>query len=279
MVNLKINKIYNGNGIKVLSNRKLFPDESIDLIMTSPPYADQRKKQYGGPSPDKYVEWFLPFAAEFQRVLKPRGSLVLNVKENADRGERHTYVLELILAMKKNGWFWIEDYIWHKKNVFPGKWPNRFRDAWEHCLHFTKQKNFQMYQDAVKVPIGDWADSRLKNLKPIDKKRKMSKTDSGFGIQLVNWVGKRKVYPTNVIHLPTVSANRNHCAVYPEALPAWFIRLLTKKGDVVLDPFIGSGTTAIAALKLSRNYAGIDISKKYCKISRENIKRAEQNLS
>jgi len=136
-----------------------------------------------------------------------------------------------------------------------------------------------MYQDAVKVPIGDWADSRLRNLKPIDKKRKMSKTDSGFGIQLVNWVGKRKVYPTNVIHLPTVSANKNHCAVYPEALPAWFIRLLTKRGDVVLDPFIGSGTTAIAALKLGRGYAGIDISKKYCKISKGNIKRTAQNLS
>ena len=119
---LKVNKIYHGDGVKVLANTKLFPDSSIDLIMTSPPYADRRKKQYGGPPPDKYVEWFTPFAAEFQRVLKPRGSLILNVKENAERGERHTYVLELILEMKRNGWLWIEDYIWHKKNVFPGKW-------------------------------------------------------------------------------------------------------------------------------------------------------------
>ena len=106
-----------------------------------------------------------------------------------------------------------------------------------------------MYQDAVKIPIGDWADKRLKNLGTKDKQRNMSRTDSGFGIQLTNWIGKRKVYPTNVLHLPTISANKNHCAVYPETLPTWFIRLLTKRDDVVLDPFIGSGTTAIAALK------------------------------
>jgi len=272
---LKVNKIYNGDGVKILSNSQLFPNNSIDLIMTSPPYADRRKKQYGGPTPDKYVQWFMPFAEEFQRVLKPRGSLILNVKENTDRGERHTYVLELILEMKKNGWLWIEDYIWHKKNVFPGKWPNRFRDAWEHCLHLTKQKDFQMYQDAVKVPIGDWAGSRLKNLKRIDKRRKMSKTDSGFGIQLTNWVGKRKVYPTNVLHLPTISANRNHCAVFPEDLPMWFIKLFTKKGDVVLDPFIGSGTTAVAALKLGRNFVGIDKNKKYAKLSREAVRKTK----
>lgn len=278
MSKLKIDKIYNGDSVELLSDENLFPKNSVDLIMTSPPYADRRKKQYGGPSPEKYVEWFLPFAEQFQKVLKPQGSLILNIKENADRGERHTYVLELILEMRKGGWLWIEDYIWHKKNVFPGKWPNRFRDAWEHCLHFTKQKNFRMYQDAVKVPIGDWANKRLKNLGTKDGQRSMSRTDSGFGIQLTNWVGKRKVYPTNVLHLSTISANKNHCAVYPEALPTWFIQLLTKKGDVVLDPFIGSGTTAIAALKSERNYIGIDLSKKYCEVSKKAIKRARADL-
>lgn len=267
-----LNKIYCGNAITVM---KQIPKNSVNLIVTSPPYADRRKKQYGGPAPEQYVKWFLPFAAEFQRVLKPKGSLILNIKENADRGERHIYVLELILEMRKNGWFWIEDYIWHKRNAFPGKWPNRFRDAWEHCLHFTKQRDFWMYQDAVKVPIGDWANKRLKSLGLNDKIRNMSKTESGFGRLLTNWVGKRKVYPSNVLYLPTISANKNHCAVYPEALPAWFIRLFTKKGGIVLDPFVGSGTTAIAALRSERNYIGIDLSKKYCMISNRTIKRAK----
>jgi site-specific DNA-methyltransferase (adenine-specific) len=267
-----LNKIYCGDARAIM---KQFPKSSVDLIITSPPYADRRKKQYGGPSPDQYVKWFLPFAAKFQLILKPKGSLILNIKENADRGERHTYVLELILEMRKNGWFWIEDYIWHKKNAFPGKWPNRFRDAWEHCLHFTKRKDFQMYQDAVKVPIGDWADKRLRSLGTNDKIRSMSRTNSGFGRQLTNWLGRKEVYPTNVLYLPTISANKNHCAVYPEALPAWFIRLFTKKGDVILDPFVGSGTTAVAAFKSERNYIGIDLNSKYCKISRDAIFRAK----
>jgi site-specific DNA-methyltransferase (adenine-specific) len=84
-------------------------------------------------TPDDYVAWFMPRAEQFARVLKPGGSLVINIKEKVVDGERHTYVLELILAMKKQGWLWTEEYVWHKRNCFPGKWPNRFRDAWERC--------------------------------------------------------------------------------------------------------------------------------------------------
>ena len=115
-----------------------YPSECIDLVVTSPPYADQRSSTYGGIHPDRYVEWMLPRTSEMLRVLKSSGSFVLNIKEKALHGERHTYVLELILAMKRQGWLWTEEYVWHKKNCYPGKWPNRFRDAWERCLHFTK---------------------------------------------------------------------------------------------------------------------------------------------
>jgi DNA modification methylase len=107
-----------------------FEDESFDLIITSPPYADPRAHTYGGVKPDRYVSWFLPRAAEFQRVLKRTGSFVLNIKEKVEDGERHTFVLELILALRQHGWLWTEEYIWHKKNCHPGKWSNRFRDAW-----------------------------------------------------------------------------------------------------------------------------------------------------
>ena len=117
---------------------KTLPDNSIDLVFTSPPYADKRKNTYGGVSPEKYVEWFLPISRELLRVLKQDGTFVLNIKEKAANGERHTYVIELILEMRKQGWLWTEELIWHKKNCYPGKWPNRFRDSWERCLHFTK---------------------------------------------------------------------------------------------------------------------------------------------
>jgi site-specific DNA-methyltransferase (adenine-specific) len=94
-------------------------DNSIDLIFTSPPYADQRKNTYGGIHPDKYVEWFLPISKELLRVLKPSGTFVLNIKERVVDGERHTYVIELILEMRKQGWLWTEEFIWHKKTVTP----------------------------------------------------------------------------------------------------------------------------------------------------------------
>jgi len=120
---------------------KLLPDNSVDLIVTSPPYADQRKSTYGGIHPDKYVDWFLPISDQLLRVLKPTGTFVLNIKEKVIAGERSTYVIELILAMRKQGWLWTEEFIWHKKNSYPGKWPNRFRDSWERLLQFNKIKN------------------------------------------------------------------------------------------------------------------------------------------
>jgi DNA modification methylase len=132
-----------GDALLVL---KTLPDSCIDLIVTSPPYADNRSKTYKGIPIKEYVNWFLPISAELKRVLKDDGTFILNIKERVENGERQTYVLELILEMKKQGWLWTEEYIWHKKNCYPGKWPNRFRDAWERCLQFNKNKKFNMYQ-------------------------------------------------------------------------------------------------------------------------------------
>lgn len=243
--------------------------DSVDLIVTSPPYADQRKRTYGGIPPDDYVEWFLPISQELQRVLSPEGSFILNIKERVVNGERHTYVLELIQALRAQGWRWTEEYIWHKKNCYPGRWPNRFRDAWERCLHFTRQKHFKMFQDEVRVPTGDWAKSRLRNLSTTDRRRDESRVGSGFGKKIENWVGRDLAYPTNVLHLATECGNRNHSAAFPRALPEWFIRLFTEPGDLILDPFVGSGTSMLAALELSRSGIGIDINADYIAQARE----------
>lgn len=268
MAELPLNQVICGDCEEVL---KSFPSNSIDLIVTSPPYADSRKNTYGGIHPDDYVEWFLPKSKEFLRVLKPTGTFILNIKERVVNGERHTYVIELILEMKKQGWLWTEEFCWHKKNCHPGKWPNRFRDAWERCIQFNKEKKFNMYQDAVMVPIGDWAEKRLKKLGENDKKRHNSQVKSGFGKKVENWVGRKWVYPNNVLHLPTECANRNHSATFPLALPEWFIKLFTVQGDVVMDPFLGSGTTAIVAKSLNRNYIGIDLLEEYCELARSSL--------
>jgi site-specific DNA-methyltransferase (adenine-specific)/site-specific DNA-methyltransferase (cytosine-N4-specific) len=261
--------LYHGDSLLVL---KSLPDNSVDLIVTSPPYSDQRKSTYGGIHPDKYVEWFLPISLELLRVLKPTGSFILNIKEKVYDGERHTYVIELILAMRKQGWLWTEEYMWHKKNSFPGKWPNRLRDGWERLLHFNKDKKFNMYQDNVKIPIGDWSTKRLSNLSEKDKTRDESKVGSGFGKKIENWLGKEMVLPDNVLYMATETSNKGHSAVFPESLPEWFIKLFTKEGDVVLDPFLGSGTTCKVASKLNRNSIGVELNDDYFNLTITNIK-------
>src|SRR3972149_4998652 len=102
-----------GDSAKVV---KRLPAQSVDLVVTSPPYADNRKGPYHGFPIDSYVERFLPISQELKRVLKPTGSFILNIKERATNGERQTYVLELIIALKKQGWLWTEEYVWCKSN-------------------------------------------------------------------------------------------------------------------------------------------------------------------
>jgi len=267
--------LYQGDAGIILQD---IEDDSVDLIVTSPPYADQRKDTYGGIPVDKYVEWFLPISQELLRVLKPTGTFVLNIKERVLNGERSTYVIELILEMKKQGWLWTEEFIWHKKNCYPGKWPNRFRDAWERLLQFNKTKQFTMYQEEVMVPMGDWAKTRLRKLSETDKIRDDSKVGSGFGKNISNWIGREMAYPTNVLHLATECSNKNHSAAFPEELPSWFIRLFTKEYDTVLDPFMGSGTTLFAAQKLRRNSIGIEIVKEYYDVVKGSLKEVELYL-
>ncbi|MBW8759185.1 MAG: site-specific DNA-methyltransferase [Burkholderiales bacterium] len=220
------------------------PAERVDLIVTSPPYADQRASTYGGVTADDYVAWFLPRAEQMRRVLKPGGSLVVNIKEKVVDGERHTYVLELIIALRRQGWLWTEEYVWHKRNCFPGKWPNRFRDAWERCLHFTREKRFKMNQD------------------------------NAFGKNIANWQGRDRAYPTNVLHLATECGNKGHSAAFPQALPRWFIELFTDPGDTVLDPFAGSGTTLAAALALGRHAIGVELAPPYVTRARDAVASA-----
>ena len=267
--------LYLGDCTQVLET---LPDDSADLIFTSPPYADQRKQTYGGFHPDDYVAWFLPISEQLLRVLKPTGTFVLNIKEKVVNGERSTYVMELILEMRKQGWFWTEEFIWHKKNCYPGKWPNRFRDSWERLIQFNKSKQFYMNQQAVMVPMGDWSKTRLKNLSETDKVRDESKVGSGFGKNISNWLDREMAYPTNVLHLATECNNKKHSAAFPEGLPEWFIKLFTNEGDTVLDPFMGSGTTNAVAQRMRRNSIGIEIMAEYYDMVKAELKPVELYL-
>ena len=132
-----------------------------------------------------------------------------------------------------------------------------------------------MYQEEVMVPVGDWVKVRLKNLSDTDKIRDNSKSGSGFGKNISNWLKRDKAYPTNVLHLATECNNKNHSATFPEALPEWFIKLFTKEHDTVLDPFMGSGTTIIVAKRMRRNSIGIDISPEYHNMVKSQVQERE----
>ena len=120
-------------------------DDSVDLFITSPPYADRRKNTYGGISEEKYVDWFTPIAKEIYRVMKPSGSFFLNIKPHTNKGERVLYVFDLILKLKRDiGFRFTDEFCWTKLGV-PGKFNGRFKNAFEPVYHFTKQKTTQKH--------------------------------------------------------------------------------------------------------------------------------------
>ena len=204
--------------------------EQVDLIVTSPPYADARRKHYDSVHPDKFVEWFLTFHEPFFKALKPEGSLVINIKDKVIDGVRHRYVWRMIDALCEQGWLAIEDYIWHKTNPMPGAWPSRLSDGWEYCFHLAKSKRPYFNADAVRKPIGDWVESRLRKLGGNDLSRHNSVNESGFGRDISKWVGKQTVLPSNVISRALVGKNKNHPAVFPVDLPLFFYQAsLTRK--------------------------------------------------
>ncbi|MBI2330850.1 MAG: site-specific DNA-methyltransferase [Chloroflexi bacterium] len=238
----------------------------VDLIVTSPPYADARKNHYDSVSPTTYSDWFMSFHQPFYNALSDHGNFVLNIKDRVVNGVRNRYVWHTIDALCDKGWYSIDDYIWHKTNPMPGYWPNRLRDGWEYCFHLAKTKKPYFNPDGVRRPIGEWAETRLRKLGGNDLARHNSSNDSGFGRDISQWVGKRTVLPSNVISLALVGKNKGHPAVFPVDLPLFFIKLMTPEDGLVLDPFGGSGSTGIAALEAGRNCLIIDNNRNYYEI-------------
>ena len=135
-----------------------------------------------------------------------------------------------------------------------------------------------MYQEEVMVPVGDWANTRLKNLSQTDKIRDNAKNKSGFGKNVSNWIDREMVYPTNVLNFATVCNNKNHSAAFPDELPEWFIKLFTKEFDTVLDPFAGSGTTLKGAKRMRRNSIGIDLMPEYVEMIKSELYTSKELL-
>lgn len=257
-----------GDARKVLSK---FPNGHFNLIVTSPPYADARTKHYDSIKPLEFPHFLTSFHEEFWRVLADDGSLVINIKDKVINGVRDRYVWKTIMALSDLGWKCIDDYLWIKPNAMPGYWPNRLRDEWEYCFHLTKNSKFKIIQSAVKKPIGNWAEKRLVDLNGKSASRHNSENNSGFGRDLRKWKDKELVLPGNTISVPLVGKNMGHPAVFPVGLPEFFIKLFTVEGDNVLDPFGGSGSTALAAIPQKRNVVLVDNKKDYIKVMQKRL--------
>jgi site-specific DNA-methyltransferase (adenine-specific) len=251
---------------------KLIPENSVDLVFTSPPYADRRKTTYGGIKTEEYVEWFKDIAYEIKRVLKPSGSFFINIKSHCDKGERQLYVYELVIALKKEiGFRFVDEFTWTKNGV-PGKFKGRFKNAFEPIFHFTKDKDITFNPEEVGTPMKEESMARAAR-----KTTNGSANGSGFaGMRDNETMLSRKVaLPSNHLHIPQKSnqytAQSKHPAVFPKELPEFFIKAFTDQGDIVLDPFMGSGTTAVAAKEHNRNYIGFELVPEYIEICNERL--------
>jgi hypothetical protein len=198
----------------------LAPD-SVDLFFTSPPYANLR--DYARIDPDDYVEWFLPFASAMLEAAKPSGSFVLNIKDRVVRGERHPYVYELVLALRRQGWRWIETYVWVKPNAIPGRFGPRAKDAWEYVYWFAKDRPY-FDLDAVRVPYRTTEAERTRREADVSPRRN---TAAGHGRKRAQTFRHGAADPGNVIQVP-LTYNQHygvaHTAAMPEPLAEFFIK-------------------------------------------------------
>lgn len=269
-----LNKIYCGDCIEL---SKTLSDNSINLVITSPPYADT--VSYGNKveifDTKNYVNWFVDLSKEISRFLTRDGSFILNINDKIVNGERSIYVFELIYEItKKTNLKLYDRYIWYKKSSMPMTGDKRLNDRIEYIFHFVNDvKNFKCRIDRVRIPYAKSSINRFKN--------KVHGNDIVYDDGTTELSHRESVNPhpdgakpTTVFRFDTGSALRglSHPAPFHPDLPTFFIKWLTDENDIILDPFMGGGTTAISALSLNRYYIGFDINFKYIEMSEKRIK-------
>jgi len=257
---------------------RLMDGRQANIVITSPPYATQR--EYDATSgftpipPENYCDWFRPVSVNIGNILAPDGSYFLNIKEHADAGQRSLYVKDLIVThVREWGWWFIDELCWRKTDDgVPGGWGNRFKNAWEPVFHFSApEAQIKFRPKAVGHISEDCFDYSPNN----------PKSTSGSGLLGTGARGsaagrpeaddedgrfKGIARPSNVIEVKSESSQGSHSAPFPRELVAFFVKAFTDGGDLVFDPFLGSGTTTAAAETLGRVGYGCEISPAYCDV-------------
>ena len=265
---------------------KVLEGTRANVVITSPPYATQR--EYDSTSgfkpvpPEEYCDWFRDVAANIQAILALDGSYFLNIKPHAEDGERSLYVMDLVLAHKRQwGWRFVDELCWRKTdNGVPGGWGNRFKNAWEPVFHFCRQPEIKFRPKAVGHVSEDCFDYSPDNPKSTSGSGLLGTGARGTAAKKPGAADddgrfRGVARPSNVIEARTESNQGSHSAPFPRGLAEFFVKAFTDGGDVVFDPFLGSGTTMAAAEILGRIGLGCEISPSYCDV----ILRRISNLS
>lgn len=261
---------------------KKLSDNSVDMVFTSPPYAERRKNTYGGIAEDKYLEWFKPIAIEIKRVMKPTGSFFLNIKPHTNKGERSLYVFELVIMLKREvGFLFVEEYCW-TKNAFPTGTHGRFKNGFEPVYHFTKANPNQITFNALAcgTPVSEETKSRA-----FRKNCKKPKNGSGMVVDRDNFKELEFARPSNIINANNVTnqftSKMEHSAVFPEKLVEFFVKSFSNENDVILDLFAGSGTVGVVSEDLKRNYILIDKEEINIELIKKSVgeKRKEKDIT
>ncbi len=261
---------------------KMLPENSIDLVFTSPPYALEFKKEYGNAAKSHYVRWFLPFAREIKRIIKPEGSFVLNIGGSYEKGSptRSLYHFKLLVTLVEElGFHLAQEFFWYNpaKLPAPAEWVNvrriRVKDSVEYIWWFSRTEYPKANNRNVLVPYSD----DMKRL--LQRGYRPKSRPSGHNITTKFNKNHGGSIPPNIIISGNNDSNsaymkackalgaRVHPARFPRALPEFFIKFLTDKGDIVLDPFAGSNTTGRVAEDLERFWIAVDREEKYVKAS------------
>lgn len=264
-----------------LEEMKKMHDESIDFIFTSPPYADQ-VKNYGATGvkikPSEFDRWFIPRAREMYRILKPNGSFVLNINDKLDGKYQSIFVFKLVVMLVEQvGFHLVRDYIWYNPatppNIFSRGKMGRTKKSHEYCLWFSKTEDWKFNMDSIRKPYSNKM-MELFQAPPMGDRNANSRP-SRHNFDLSHpWKDNGGADPGSVLSISNTSSNDTfhrlckqfgigHPARFPEALVDFFLKAGTNKGDVVLDPFGGSGTTAIVAHRLGREFKYIEINPDY----------------
>ena len=272
---------------------KAIPTESVNLILTSPPFALQRKKDYGNEEADRYVSWFLQFAHDFRRILRPDGSLVIDIGGSWNKGSptRSLYHFELLVALHRKGQFHLaQEFFWwnRAKLPSPAEWVTvrrlRVKDAVNCVWWLSKTENPKADNRKILQPYSDSMKLLLKN----GYKAKLR--PSGWDISTKFQKDNNGAIPPNIIEISNTDSNSHylrrcrekeikpHPARFPVQLPELFMKFLTDENDVVLDPFAGSNVTGAVAERLRRRWLAIELEKNYLESSRFRFEAAAQQV-